>query len=124
MTRYRIHHETRAGCCHWCWEPLSDSRSPTVVRAAAPPTLELRFHHRCWASYRGLSGIEGRELRALYREWSPQRVEALRLHAGLSLLNLARRRCTTVQRLTAYLAGQTQGLSSRATARLRNLAVD
>jgi hypothetical protein len=39
----------------------------------------------CWPIYRSQSSIEGRELKTLDREGTPPRVEALRLHAGLTL---------------------------------------
>jgi transcriptional regulator with XRE-family HTH domain len=122
--RYHLSYETRPGRCAWCWSPLPAAQSHAVVRAAAGRPLELRFHHTCWPVYRGLSGIEGRELKALYREWTPQRVEALRLHAGLNLTQLAAKLGIGKERLTRYLSGQLPRLGQKAVARLRGLAVD
>jgi hypothetical protein len=124
MPAYDLHYERRGGRCAWCWEALGDIQSHTVARSVGPPDLELRFHHRCWVSYRSLSGIEGRELKALYREWTPPRLEALRLHAGLTLDQLASKLRLSKLRLVAYLSGQVPRLGAKPTARLRGLAVD
>jgi DNA-binding transcriptional regulator YiaG len=124
MSRYDLAHERRGGRCAWCWEPLGETDSHTVVRACVAPALELRFHHECWLGYRTVSGIEGRELKALYREWSPQRVETLRMHAGLNMAQFTARLHMTRDRLSAYLSGKLRRLGRKVTTRLRNLAMD
>lgn len=124
MPHYDLAHETRGGRCAWCFEPICAIGAHTVIRAVSSPPLELHFHHACWPIYRGLSGIEGAELKALYREWTPQRVETLRLHAGLTLAQLAAKLRLTKERLTAYLSGQASQLGQKPIARLRGLAVD
>jgi len=120
---YDLRHETGPGRCAWCWQPLPTAESHAVVSAVRAPPLELRLHHKCWQVYRGLSGIEGAELRALYREWTPQRIEALRLHAGLTLVQLAARLKVSVERLRGVLGAEGH-LGQKPTARLRGIAVD
>jgi hypothetical protein len=83
----------------------------------------LRFHHSCWATYRGISGIEGQERGALYREWSPQRVESLRLHAGLNVEQMAAKLEITKEKLIAYLSGHGE-LGPKPARLVRGLAVD
>ena len=105
MRNYDLRYETRECRCSWCWEASDDRTSHTVVSSVRGPYLELRFHHSCWLTYRGISGIEGQERGALYREWSPQRVESLHLHAGLNVEQMAARLEITKEKLIAYLSG-------------------
>jgi hypothetical protein len=123
MKNYDLRYETRECRCAWCWEAIDDRDSHTVVSSLRSPYLELRFHHACWRIYRGCSGIEGRELDALYREWSPQRVETLRLHAGLNTKEMASKLHVPTDTLIAFLSGQGT-LGQRPFSRLRQLAID
>jgi hypothetical protein len=75
--------------------------------------LELRFHHACWSIYRGCSGIEGRERDALYREWSPRRVDTLRMHAGLNQTEMAAKLHIPKEKLIAYLKGIVRWVTAR-----------
>jgi hypothetical protein len=68
MPRRDLQRVSRGGRCAWCFEPLGEFDSHAIVRDVSDPPLKLRFHHRFWASYRGLPGVEGGEPRALYRE--------------------------------------------------------
>jgi transcriptional regulator with XRE-family HTH domain len=120
---YDLRYETGPGRCAWCWRPLAETDCHAVVSGLCPPHLHLRFHHKCWAIYRGLSSVEGREARALYRQWSPPRLEALRLHAGLTLLELAAKLGLSRETLVRYLSGEGK-LGPKPLARLRGLAVD
>ncbi len=119
--RYDLTHERAAALCAWCWEPIDAVGAHAVVRRGG--AVELHFHHRCWPVYRSLSGIEGAEAAALYREWRPERIESLRLHAGLTLVQLAGRLHVQVERLVQVLRGSRR-LGRKPLARLRSLAVD
>jgi hypothetical protein len=121
--RYSLRHETGEGRCAWCWELLGTTRPHCVIRASGAHPLRLRFHLRCWPIYRSVSGIAGREMQALYRQCSPQRVEALRLHAGLTPVEMAAKLHVSKDRLAAYLSGHGR-LGQKALARLRGLAAD
>jgi hypothetical protein len=105
MGSYDLSYETRECRCSWCWETIDERTSHTVIKSAGRPFLELRFHHRCWLMYRGLNGIEGRELNALYREWNPQRVETLRMHAGLNMDQMAKKLGIQKGKLIDYFGG-------------------
>src|SRR6266478_5161824 len=123
MPNYELRYETRECRCTWCWETIDALASHVVVASVGSPFLELRFHHACWSIYRGCSGIEGRERDALYREWSPQRVDTLRMHAGLNQKEMAGKLHIPQEKLIAYLKGDCT-LSHRQLSLLRDLAVD
>jgi hypothetical protein len=123
MANYDLRYETRECRCAWCWKPIDDRASHTVAASVGSPYLELRFHHECWPIYRACSGIEGTELDAFYREWSPQRVETLRLHAGLNVGEMAARLHVPKARLIDFLSDSAT-LSRSSLSRLRQLAVD
>jgi hypothetical protein len=123
MANYDLRYETRECRCAWCWKPINDRASHTVAASLGSPYLELSFHHECWQVYRACSGIEGPELDAFYREWSPQRVEALRLHTGLNLGEMAAKLHVPKARLIDFLS-ESATLSRSSLSRLRQLAVD
>jgi hypothetical protein len=120
--KYRLSYETRAGRCCWCWEPLPENDSHAVVRSAGGHPLELRFHHACWRTYRLLSGVEGGEQAASLKEWTPARAEALRLHAGKTLEEMATAVKVSKERLLQFMSGAVQ-LGEKPLARMAELAV-
>lgn len=122
MSGYDLRYETRESRCAWCWENIDGLTSHTVVAALRSPYIELRFHHDCWPVYRACSGIEGRQRDALYREWSPQRVDMLRMHAGLNQNELAAKLHIQKEKLIAFLRGDCR-LGQRSLALLRDIAV-
>jgi len=75
-----------------------------------------------WAEYL-CRAIEEQLRDALYREWSPQRVDTLRMHAGLNQKEMAGKLHIPQEKLIAYLKGDCT-LSHRQLSLLRDLAVD
>ena len=123
MPRYDLRYETRGGRCAWCWEALSETDSHTVVRPLAAPPLELRFHHGCWSAYRALSGVEAGAV-GVGGDWPPERVERLRIHAGMTVDNFARHVGASADTLRRILAGDERALGPGILARVKSLVVE
>lgn len=85
--KYTLKHQMGDVRCAWCWKCTSANEQHAVIEANGTPWLQLRFHIRCWDIYRNVSGCDPE---AFAREWTPQRIELLRLCAGLSLQEMAR----------------------------------
>ena len=80
--KYEIRYETREARCAWCWQPIGEINSHSVVTPVRPPYMELRFHHPCWLEYWNLSGVE-LDKKGAYKCWSPAMLEALRVSSGI-----------------------------------------
>jgi len=89
MPAYHLHYETCEGRCAWCWAPLPRAEPHAVVTAARPPHLRLDLHAPCWDVYRAVSGVDLGPVGSS-RDWTPPKIEALRVAAGLTVRAFAK----------------------------------
>jgi len=123
MPRYDLSYETCPGRCAWCWKPLPETDSHAVVRSLRAPPIELRFHHPCWAAYRSLSGIEAGAV-GMGGDWTPERVETLRLHTGQTVRAFALALGVTENNYRRLLSGDTTVLGPGVLARVKSVAMN
>lgn len=123
MKKYSLEHRRGGGSrCAWCWEATATGiEAHVVVSTKKEPHLELHFHRECWEQYRNLSLVELHASGAPVLAWTPQRLEALRLHSGLSLDELAKQIGVGRDRVIAFLQGDIKALSKWALTKLRHV---
>lgn len=121
--KYRLTHKTGEARCAWCCEPITGSGSHTEVESVRTPHLLLRFHHDCWPTYRSLSGIESGAV-GHGGEWTPQRIELLRIHCGATVRDFATRLGLTPDNLNRLMGGDVTLLTHGTLARIKTAAIE
>lgn len=105
---YDLSYQTRGGRCAWCLGQRPQVESHAVLTVPRAPPLELRFHHECWPQYRAVAeGVAA----GSREEWTPPRVEELRITAGMNALEFARALHVNPERLRRYLGGDLTALT-------------
>lgn len=121
MSAYELSYQTAPGRCAWCWEPLPAAETHTVVTAARPPHLELHFHHPCWDAYRSTSGVKLGPVGSSH-DWTAERIETLRIGAGMTLRAFAKELGVTESTYRRILAGDESAFGPGVSTRLRRFA--
>lgn len=110
LPKYDLRHEAGGGRCVWCWRELDPDTQHAAVEPRRRPGFDgrpLRFHLECWPVYLAVAGPgadTGRHWRSR-AEWTPERIERLRIHTGRTFPEFARLCHIGDDRLSRIMAG-------------------
>lgn len=118
MASYDLTYRTHGGRCLWCYAALGETESHTVVSALRPPPLDLHFHHSCWPAFAALVDWAQPDK----TDWTPQKVEELRIRLGANVSEFCRKLHMSPSRLRRYLGGDETALGPSHLRLLRSLS--
>lgn len=100
--KYTIKHQIGSIRCAWCWKSTGDNERYAMIEAKTVPHLVLRFHVHCLDTYRNVSGCDPE---TFSKEWTPERIEMLRMSSGLTMAELSKLMRISYSRFRSIMDG-------------------